>query len=168
MCASPPHVAHPVQVAPAGTTGAADGVCNEQVPNNSVYARFLWVVRFLTHNNFYVVIDNHLSNDNTALANPAQWAALWAQVPAPLSSSACRWHPRPGHPCKCQIATQVCMIPLRKGHCCALSKLTTGEASTSNSEHVLVQLLTDIIADAPSRNRVMIDILNEPDARGIK
>lgn len=74
----------PVQVAPAGSTGAADGVCNEQVPNNSVYARFLWVVRFLTHNNFYVVIDNHLAVDNTALANPQQWASLWAQVPAPL------------------------------------------------------------------------------------
>ena len=77
-------MAHPVQAAPAGTTGAADGVCNEQVPNNSVYARFLWVVRFLTHNNFYVVIDNHLAPDNTAVVNPAQWAALWAQVPAPF------------------------------------------------------------------------------------
>ena len=72
-------------MAPAGSTGAADGVCNEQVPNNSVYARFLWVVRFLTHNGFYVVVENHLAVDNTAIANPQQWAALWAQVLAPSS-----------------------------------------------------------------------------------
>ena len=32
----------------------------------------------------------------------------------------------------------------------------------------LAQLLSDIVADATSKNRVMIDILNEPDARGIK
>ncbi|KAK9838511.1 hypothetical protein WJX81_004175 [Elliptochloris bilobata] len=103
----PSGVQAPQQAAPSGSTGAADGVCNEQVPNNSVYARFLWVLRFLTHNGFYVVIDNHLSVDNTAVANPQQWAALWAQ------------------------------------------------------------LLSDIVVDPASKNRVMVDILNEPDARGL-
>ena len=146
-----PGLTYLIQVAPAGTTGAADGVCNEQVPNNSVYARFLWVVRFLTHNNFYVVIDNHLANDNTAATNPAQWAALWAQVPAPHPHSAvfsgflwtikpetlklCCSCLRPGHPCKCQIAHKLCVSPLRTSetklrNCFALSKLIPGETST--------------------------------------
>lgn len=42
------------------------------------------------------------------------------------------------------------------------------QTSTCDGEHVVVQLLTDVVADATSKNRVMIDILNEPDARGIK
>ena len=29
------------------------------------------------------------------------------------------------------------------------------------------QLLTDIVSDPPSAQRVMVDILNEPDAKGI-
>ena len=43
-----------------GSTGAADGVCNEFLPNDSVYSRFLYVVHSLAANGFYVVIDNHL------------------------------------------------------------------------------------------------------------
>ncbi len=61
------------QAVPGSATGA-DSVCNEALPNNTVYARFLYVIRFLTANGFYVLIDNHLSFDSTAATNPAQCA----------------------------------------------------------------------------------------------
>jgi hypothetical protein len=91
-----------------GSTGAANGICNEQLPNDSVYNRFLYVVRTLAANGFYVLIDDHLSFDATAATNPAQWVAYWAQ------------------------------------------------------------LLRDIVADPVSAGRVMVDLLNEPDARGLR
>ena len=59
--------------------GAADGKCNELLPNDSIYKRFLYVVSTLAHNGFYIVVDNHLSYDTT-YQNQAQWTALWAQV----------------------------------------------------------------------------------------
>ncbi len=96
------------QAPSTGSTGAADGICNEQLPNDSVYNRFLYVVRALAANGFYVLIDDHLSFDATAATNPAQWVAYW------------------------------------------------------------VQLLRDIVADPVSAGRVMVDLLNEPDARGLR
>ena len=59
------------QVAPGDAAGTS-GVCNAALPNSSTYARFLWVVKFLTANGFYVLIDNHLSYDDTAVTNPTQ------------------------------------------------------------------------------------------------
>ena len=61
------------QTAPGDAAGA-DSVCNAQLPNDTVYARFLYVIRFLAANGFYVLIDNHLSFDSTAATNPAQCA----------------------------------------------------------------------------------------------
>ena len=97
-----------LQSAATGSTGAADGVCNEMLPNTDVYTRFLYVVHSLAANGFYVVIDNHLSFDATAATNPSQWVAMWAQ------------------------------------------------------------LLGDIVADPVAKGRVMVDLLNEPDARGFR
>jgi hypothetical protein len=57
---------------------ASSGTCNADLPNTSSYARFLYVVRFLAANGLYVLIDNHLSFDNTAATNTAQWLAWWA------------------------------------------------------------------------------------------
>ena len=54
---------------------ANSGTCNADLPNASVYTRFLYVVRFLAANGLYVLVDNHLSFDNTAVANTAQWLA---------------------------------------------------------------------------------------------
>ena len=54
---------------------ATSGTCNADLPNASVYTRFLYVVRFLAANGLYVLVDNHLSFDNTAVANTAQWLA---------------------------------------------------------------------------------------------
>jgi hypothetical protein len=84
------------------------GACNEPLPNTNVYARFLYFIRYLTHNGFYVIIDNHLNVDTLAIDDPQLWVNSWAQ------------------------------------------------------------LLRDIVADQISAQRVMVDILNEPDSRGLK
>jgi hypothetical protein len=96
-----------MQTVPGDSLGSS-GTCNADLPNTTAYARFLYVVRFLTANGFYVVIDNHLSFDNTAVTNTAQWIAWWKQ------------------------------------------------------------LLTDIAAVPSSNNRVIVDIMNEPDVLGLK
>ena len=54
---------------------AANGTCNADLPNESAYTRFLYVIRFLTSNGLYVLIDNHLSFDDTAATNTKQWLA---------------------------------------------------------------------------------------------
>jgi hypothetical protein len=63
------------------SNGAADGTCNENLPNDSIYKRFLYVVSALANNGFYVIVDNHLSYDST-YQNQGQWTALWAQARA--------------------------------------------------------------------------------------
>ncbi len=96
-----------VQTSPGDSLGAS-GVCNADLPNTSAYARFLYVVRYFTANGFYVLIDNHLSFDNTAVSNAAQWL-IWYK-----------------------------------------------------------QLMTDIVQLPSTRNRVMVDIMNEPDVLGLR
>lgn len=95
------------QTAPGDPLGSS-GTCNADLPNSTAYARFLYVLRFLTANGFYVLIDNHLSFDNTAVSNTAQWLAWWKQ------------------------------------------------------------LMTDVAALPSTRNRVMVDIMNEPDVLGLR
>ncbi|KAK9839537.1 hypothetical protein WJX81_008252 [Elliptochloris bilobata] len=56
------------------------GVCNGHLPTNSIYTRFLWVIRFLVRNHFYVVLDNQLNIDSTALDDPVRWVGLWEQL----------------------------------------------------------------------------------------
>lgn len=96
-----------VQTSPGDPLGAS-GVCNADLPNTSAYARFLYVVRFFTANGFYVLIDNHLSFDNTAVSDTAQWLTWYKQ------------------------------------------------------------LMTDIVQLPSTRNRVMVDIMNEPDVLGLR
>ncbi|BDA41280.1 probable major extracellular endoglucanase at C-terminar half [Coccomyxa sp. Obi] len=97
----------PLLTTPGDALGAS-GVCNADLPNTSAYARFLYVVRFFAANGFYVLIDNHLSFDNTAVSNTAQWLTWYKQ------------------------------------------------------------LMTDIVQLPSTRNRVMIDIMNEPDVLGLR
>ena len=54
--------------------------CNAYLPSDSTLARFLWVVSFYAANLFYVLIDNHLREDPTALDDPAGWAQQWATL----------------------------------------------------------------------------------------
>jgi hypothetical protein len=62
------------------------GQCNGYIPNDSVWNRFKWVVSFYARNNFYVLIDNHLREDTSALDNADAWAANWAKLVKELSS----------------------------------------------------------------------------------
>ena len=46
------------------------GTCNSYLPNDSTFNRFLWMVNFLARNGFYVVIENHVNMDPTAVIDP--------------------------------------------------------------------------------------------------
>ena len=50
------------------------GTCNLNLPNSSVYARFLYLIRYLTRNGFYVIVDNHLNVDALAQDDPSEGA----------------------------------------------------------------------------------------------
>lgn len=110
------NVTDPSQPPPAGATippmvappPRQPGFSNEYLPNDSTFNRYVWVVNFFAKNGFYVLIDNHLREDQTALENPQQWVQDW------------------------------------------------------------VQLVTAISQDPVSREKLMIDILNEPDNYGIR
>ena len=51
------------------------GTCNLNLPNSSVYARFIYIIRYLTRQGFYVIIDDHFNVDNLAQTNPG--ASPW-------------------------------------------------------------------------------------------
>ena len=54
--------------------------CNAYLPGGSTLQRFLWVVGFFAANGFYVLVDNHWLEDDTALADPAAWAGMWSEL----------------------------------------------------------------------------------------
>ncbi|WP_068470682.1 cellulase family glycosylhydrolase [Candidatus Protochlamydia phocaeensis] len=95
----------PPQVAPPQRQA---GMCNSYLPNDTTLNRFLWVVNFFAQNGFYVLIDNHLREDQTVLQSPQQWVQDW------------------------------------------------------------VKLVTAISQDPVSKEKLMIDLLNEPDNFGIR
>lgn len=72
----PPMIAPPTRVA---------GKCNDYVPNTSTLDRFVWVVNFFAKNGFYVLIDNHLREDQTALQNRQEWLELWKDLVGRIS-----------------------------------------------------------------------------------
>lgn len=79
----------PTQANPPPQT---QGVCNDYLPNDTVLNRFLYVIRFFAQNGFYVLIDNHLNLDPTAVQNPTGWVQNWKDlmtsiVADPLSSA---------------------------------------------------------------------------------
>lgn len=84
------------------------GQCNEYLPNSSTWDRFIWVIKFYASNGFYVLIDNHLREDQTAINDPSAWVKNWAN------------------------------------------------------------LVKTLVSDPDIKNRLMIDILNEPDSFGIR
>lgn len=60
--------------------------CNDYLPQNSTLDRFLYVVHFFAENGFYILIDNHLREDQTVLENPALWLQKYALLVAKLSA----------------------------------------------------------------------------------
>ena len=61
------------------------GICNSDLPNSSVFDRFLYVIRFFARNGLYVMIDNHLNLDPTAVQDPIKWAQYWGQLATAIS-----------------------------------------------------------------------------------
>eukprot|EP00889_Picochlorum_renovo_P003735 jgi/Picre1/30765/NNA_006126.t1 len=60
-------------------------VCNGYLPNTSTRDRFIWVAKFFAKNGFYVMVDNHLREDQTALEDVDGWSQKWADLVRDLS-----------------------------------------------------------------------------------
>lgn len=58
----------------------SEGLCNDYLPHGTTLERFVWVVRFYAANGFYVLLDNHVREDQTMLRDPAAWAQKWADL----------------------------------------------------------------------------------------
>jgi hypothetical protein len=54
--------------------------CNHYVPSDSTMNRFLFVLRFFVQNGFYVLIDNHLREDQTVLESKDKWIGSWVDL----------------------------------------------------------------------------------------
>ena len=65
---------------PAPPAGGSDGVCNGYLPADSVFNRFMYVVQFLTRNGIYVLLDNQINFDTTAVTNTAAWLQVDLQM----------------------------------------------------------------------------------------
>lgn len=53
------------------------GTCNAYLPQDSTINRFLAIVRYFAQNQFYIVVDNHLNLDPTAIQDPTAWVNYW-------------------------------------------------------------------------------------------
>lgn len=61
------------------------GMVNDYLPNDSTFNRFLWVVNFFAKNGFYVLVDNHLREDQTVLDNSQRWLQSWVELATAIS-----------------------------------------------------------------------------------
>ncbi len=61
---------HSLPDLPSPPQRRSPNTCNDYLPSSSTYDRFCWVVHFFAHNGFFVLIDNHLREDQTALQDP--------------------------------------------------------------------------------------------------
>ncbi len=62
-----------------------EGQCDNYFPNDTTLNRFLWTVNFFAKNGFYVLIDNHLREDQTVLENKAKWVQQWTDLVTKIS-----------------------------------------------------------------------------------
>lgn len=105
------------------------------------------------------MVDNHIVVDSS-YQNPGQWAALWAQVGrhslnvtcASRSASAFDSDISPSRPGVVQL------VDCR--HACMAATVVRCVTCSPRA-----QLLKDMIADPAVKNRVMIDVMNEPGER---
>ena len=61
------------------------GKCDDYFPNDTTLNRFLWTVNFFAKNGFYVLIDNHLREDQTVLENRTEWVQKWTDLVTKIS-----------------------------------------------------------------------------------
>ncbi len=75
----------PPQKSPPTVTNP--NVSNSYLPNDTTLNRFLWVVNFFAKNGFYVLIDNHLREDQTVLEQgKANWVQDWVRLVTAISN----------------------------------------------------------------------------------
>lgn len=67
---------------PAFTSTA---MCNANLPNDSMKKRFLWVIDYFVSQGFYVLLDNHLREDKTAIKDAKAWVEQWTTLMKEIS-----------------------------------------------------------------------------------
>lgn len=75
----------PSQRSPAAKT---PGRCNSYLPEDSTINRFLAIVRFFAQNQFYILIDDHLNYDTTAIDDPDGWVQYWRRLAQSIKNDA--------------------------------------------------------------------------------
>ncbi|KAL0031693.1 hypothetical protein WJX79_001570 [Trebouxia sp. C0005] len=56
------------------------GVCSDYLDVGTTFNRLVYVVKLLTHNGFYVLLDNQFNLDTTVLDNQNQWLSDWVTL----------------------------------------------------------------------------------------
>lgn len=56
------------------------GVCSAYLDVGTTFNRLVYVVRLLTHNGFYVMLDNQFNLDTSVLDNQNQWLSDWTNL----------------------------------------------------------------------------------------
>jgi hypothetical protein len=79
---TPPSTVPQLPVQPPRTPG----LCNDYLPNTTTFDRFIWVAKFYAANGFYVLVDNHLREDQTVLDSTCDWVNDWKNLAAALAS----------------------------------------------------------------------------------
>ena len=60
--------------------GCLAGVCSGYLDVGTTFNRLVYVVRLLTHNGFYVLLDNQFNLDTSVLDNQNQWLSDWTTL----------------------------------------------------------------------------------------
>lgn len=55
-------------------------MCSDYLDVGTTFNRLVYVVKLLTHNGFYVLLDNQFNLDTTVLDNQNQWPSDWVTV----------------------------------------------------------------------------------------
>jgi hypothetical protein len=55
-------------------------VCSDYLDVGTTFNRLVYVVKLLTHNGFYVLLDNQFNLDTTVLDNQNQWLSDWVTL----------------------------------------------------------------------------------------
>ncbi|GAX78958.1 hypothetical protein CEUSTIGMA_g6398.t1 [Chlamydomonas eustigma] len=61
--------------------------CNQYLPEDTTLNRFVWVVQYLAHNGFYVIIDDH-TEDPTVINSQSQFITNWVDIVTRISQDA--------------------------------------------------------------------------------
>ena len=147
--------------------GNDPAVCNQNLPNDSVYHRFLYVIQVRSAFTLDLKpFNHHISIYQKALLHAPSLGIRLHLVRHILVSSLSQSVENFSDlgPCPLQFLARNNFYILIDDH--------SEDPTVQNDPNLWVQywtqLMTDITADPISRNRVMVDILNEPDHASYK